>query len=116
MVYVPGGYCYPPLQFNNVSPMPGMCMWGGGAGWTVVMSLSHCCRTAATPLRRPPLMGVQDFVHGGSPYGPSTIAGGDGSRKPLPEELAHCKAYATKFAGIVKAHVAGTAALAAVAK
>ena len=50
----------------------------------------------------PALQFNNEYVHGGSPYGPSTIAGGDGSRKPLPEEIAHCKAYASKFAGIVK--------------
>lgn len=42
-------------------------------------------------------MGVDD-VRGGSPYGPTTIAGGDGSRQPHPEELASARYLGEKVA------------------
>jgi NAD(P)H dehydrogenase (quinone) len=39
-------------------------------------------------------------VHGGTPYGATTIAGGDGSRQPSPEELAIARYQGEYVAGL----------------
>lgn len=41
-------------------------------------------------------------AHGGSPWGPGTLAGGDGSRQPSAKELDHAKTYGTHFGKIAK--------------
>lgn len=52
---------------------------------------------ATTPPWLHPIQFNNDYVHGGSPYGPSTIAGGDGSRQPLEAELAYAKVGCVHF-------------------
>lgn len=56
MVYVPNGYIFPKLQFDN------------------------------------------SVIHGGSPYGPGTLANGDGSRLPSEAELEWAEVYGSHFA------------------
>ena len=45
--------------------------------------------------------------HGGSPYGPGTLAGPDGSRQPSDLEVGVAKSYGGHFAGVAKALKAG---------
>lgn len=52
-------------------------------------------------------IGNNDVVQGGSPYGPGTIAGGDGSKQPSEAELAAAIAYGTRFANVTSALKAG---------
>ena len=47
--------------------------------------------------------------HGGSPYGPGTLAGPDGSRQPSALEVGVAKGYGAHFAGVAKALKAGRA-------
>lgn len=54
-----------------------------------------------------PLLFNIDEVHGGSPYGPGTIAGPDGSRQPSQLERDVAKGYGGHFAGIAKALYVG---------
>ena len=49
-------------------------------------------------------------AHGGSPYGPGTLAGADGSAQPLEGELDMAKDYGTHFATITAALVKGKSA------
>jgi len=51
-----------------------------------------------------------DEVHGGSPYGAGTFAGGDGSRQPTQLELGIAAYQGKYFAGVVNALKAGRAA------
>jgi len=51
-----------------------------------------------------------DEVHGGSPYGAGTFAGGDGSRQPTQLELGVAAYQGKYFAGVVNALKAGRAA------
>jgi len=51
-----------------------------------------------------------DEVHGGSPYGAGTFAGGDGSRQPTTLELGVAAYQGKYFAGVVNALKAGRAA------
>ena len=53
-----------------------------------------------------------DSAHGGSPYGPGTLAGPTGARKPSEAELAYATAYGQKFGAIVSKYAAGHAAAA----
>ena len=41
-------------------------------------------------------------VQGGTPYGASTFAGGDGSRQPSAHELALAEHHGKYFAGVAK--------------
>mmetsp|Transcript_10775 Transcript_10775/g.11200 ORF Transcript_10775/g.11200 Transcript_10775/m.11200 type:complete len:213 (-) Transcript_10775:163-801(-) len=50
-----------------------------------------------------PALFSMDEVHGGSPYGPGTFAGPDGSRQPSQLELTVAKSYGGYFAGVAKA-------------
>ena len=63
----------------------------------------------------PALQFDNDVVHGGSPYGPGTLAGPTGARKPSDGELAFAEAYGRKMGAIVSAYAAGKAAQAGVA-
>ncbi|MCR6632636.1 MAG: NAD(P)H:quinone oxidoreductase [Magnetospirillum sp.] len=45
---------------------------------------------------------VMDKITGGSPYGATTIAGGDGSRQPIPEELDMARFQGRHLAEIAK--------------
>ena len=49
-------------------------------------------------------------IHGGSPYGPGTFAGGDGSRQPTDTEKEIAKSYGENFAKVVLALIKGRAA------
>jgi len=51
-------------------------------------------------------MGVEQ-VRGGSPYGATTIADGDGSRQPIPEELEMARYQGRHVARITRALLAG---------
>ena len=51
-------------------------------------------------------------AHGGSPYGPGTLAGPKGDQQPTEGELGMAKDYGTHFATITKALVVGKAATA----
>ncbi len=51
-----------------------------------------------------------DHIRGGSPYGASTIAGGDGSRQPGPDDLAGARWQARHATQIGANLVAGAAA------
>ncbi|CAM9724425.1 unnamed protein product [Ectocarpus sp. 6 AP-2014] len=57
-----------------------------------------------------PLLFNNDEVHGGSPYGAGTLAGGDGSRMPSDLEKGVAKHQGSFFAGTCKALKAGRAA------
>jgi len=61
------------------------------------------------PTSYKPMMGL-DQVMGGTPYGASTIAGGDGSRQPLPVELDGARFQGRHVAEITSALVKGRAA------
>lgn len=50
-----------------------------------------------------PAIGNMDEITGGSPYGPGTYAGSDGSRKPSKKELDITSAYGKRFVKIAKA-------------
>ena len=50
-----------------------------------------------------PALFNMDEVHGGSPYGPGTIAGPDGSRQPSQLELGVAKGYGSYFTGVARA-------------
>jgi NAD(P)H dehydrogenase (quinone) len=51
----------------------------------------------------PTLQFDNSATHGGTPYGPGTLAGADGSAQPLEGEMAMCQAYGEYFAGITHA-------------
>ncbi|TMW64956.1 hypothetical protein Poli38472_009123 [Pythium oligandrum] len=51
---------------------------------------------------RSPLLTNLEEVHGGSPWGPGTLAGGDGSRQPSELELNIAKQHGQSFAEIAK--------------
>lgn len=53
-----------------------------------------------------------DKIHGGSPYGPTTFAGPDGSRQPSEEELEISTHYGTHFTKTAAALAAGRRLLA----
>jgi len=57
----------------------------------------------------PAIMGM-DEIMGGSPYGASTLAGGDGSRQPTKVEKDVALYQGKYFSGIVKQFVAGKSA------
>jgi len=59
----------------------------------------------------PALQGM-DEIHGGSPWGASTFAKGDGSRLPTATELGIAEGQGKLFANVVNTFVAGKAALA----
>jgi NAD(P)H dehydrogenase (quinone) len=48
-----------------------------------------------------------DEIHGGSPYGASTLAGSDGSRQPTEMELDIARSQGEYFANFVKALTVG---------
>ena len=52
-----------------------------------------------------------DEVHGGSPYGATTLAGGDGSRQPTELELEVARHQGRYFANFTKTLVTGKRAL-----
>ena len=54
-------------------------------------------------------------AHGGSPWAPSTLANGDGSRLPSDDEKEFARLYGGKLAAVVKAYVTGKAAVATLA-
>jgi NAD(P)H dehydrogenase (quinone) len=60
-----------------------------------------------------PLLFSLDEIHGGSPYGAGTLAGGDGSRKPSELELKVAEHQGKYFAGFAAALAAGRALVAA---
>ncbi|KAG6603033.1 NAD(P)H:quinone oxidoreductase, type IV [Phytophthora cinnamomi] len=51
---------------------------------------------------RSPLLFNMDEIHGGSPWGAGTLAGGDGSRQPSKLELDVAKVQGESFAGVAK--------------
>ena len=53
-----------------------------------------------------------DEIHGGSPYGASTLASGDGSRQPSELELDIARSQGEQFATFVKALTVGRRVLA----
>lgn len=61
------------------------------------------------PTSYKPMMGL-DQVMGGTPYGASTVAGGDGARQPLPVELDGARFQGRHVAEITAALVRGRAA------
>jgi NAD(P)H dehydrogenase (quinone) len=68
--------------------------------------LHHGMTVVGLPYSFQGQMGV-DEIKGGSPYGATTIAGGDGSRQPSEIELAAARFQGAHVAGIV-AKIAGT--------
>lgn len=60
----------------------------------------------------PKLQFAMDFAHGGSPWAPSTIAGGDGSRMPHEDELGHATVHGKNFGDFVNALTIGRGVLA----
>lgn len=61
--------------------------------------LHHGMVIAGVPFSVPELSNL-DEISGGSPYGASTIAGGDGSRTPSENELAIARAQGAHVAGL----------------
>lgn len=51
----------------------------------------------------PTLQFSNSVAHGGTPYGPGSLAGPDGSAQPQEEELKMCSEYGTYFGGVAKA-------------
>ena len=72
--------------------------------------MHHGMVTVGLPYAFQGQMGL-DEITGGSPYGASTITGGDGARQPSENELA-----GARFQGKYVAEIAGKIAGAAVAK
>jgi len=57
----------------------------------------------------PALQFNNSMAHGGTPYGPGSLAGADGAAQPLEEELAMCSEYGAYFGSVAKALKAGKA-------
>jgi len=67
-----------------------------GAG---CLSAPHTDRTRKSPYGQNPQILVTDGI-GGSPYGPSTLAGTDGSRQPVEAELTTARNLGSRLARI----------------
>ncbi|TMW62503.1 hypothetical protein Poli38472_005121 [Pythium oligandrum] len=78
---------------------------GGGQETTAFTSVTFFAHHGMTfvPLGyRCPLLFNLDEIHGGSPWGAGTLAGGDGSRQPSKLELDVAKAQGESFASVAK--------------
>ncbi|TMW64957.1 hypothetical protein Poli38472_009124 [Pythium oligandrum] len=78
---------------------------GGGQETTAMTStpfLAHHGMVYVPLGYRSPLQGTLDEIHGGSPWGAGTLAGGDGSRQPSDLELDIAKLQGQSFAEIAK--------------
>ncbi|TYZ62355.1 hypothetical protein PybrP1_001854 [[Pythium] brassicae (nom. inval.)] len=78
---------------------------GGGqetTAFTTVTYLAHQGLTFVPLGCRSPLVFSYDEIHGGSPWGSGTYAGGDGSRQPSQLELDVAKVQGSSFAEIAK--------------
>ncbi|KUF96829.1 Coatomer subunit epsilon-1 [Phytophthora nicotianae] len=78
---------------------------GGGqetTAFTSVTFLTHQGMTFVPLGYRSPLLFNLEEIHGGSPWGAGTIAGGDGSRQPSQLELDVAKVQGESFAGVAK--------------
>lgn len=118
---LPGRYGSFPAQFKTFWDSTGS-LWGAGKligkpagvfqstaqqgggqetiGLTLVPQLAHH-GMIFVPLGYPnPKMFDNSEVHGGSPYGAGTIAGGDGSRRPTPLELGIANTQGKNFATV----------------
>ncbi|KAL4145430.1 hypothetical protein PRNP1_013101 [Phytophthora ramorum] len=78
----------------------------GGGQETTAMSMTpfmvHHGMTFVPLGYRSPLIGTNEEVHGGSPWGAGTLANGDGSRQPTELELEIAKIQGQSFAEITK--------------
>jgi NAD(P)H dehydrogenase (quinone) len=78
---------------------------GGGQETTAFTSITFLTHQGMTfvPLGyRSPLLFNLDEIHGGSPWGAGTLAGGDGSRQPSKLELDVAKAQGESFTQVAK--------------
>lgn len=78
---------------------------GGGQETTPLTALTFLVHQGLTfvPLGyRSPLLFNMDEIHGGSPWGAGTLAGGDGSRQPSQIELDVAKVQGESFAEVAK--------------
>jgi NAD(P)H dehydrogenase (quinone) len=78
---------------------------GGGqetTAYTSITFLTHQGMTFVPLGYRTPLLYNLDEVHGGSPWGAGTLAGGDGSRQPSKLELAIAKVQGETFTQVAK--------------
>jgi NAD(P)H dehydrogenase (quinone) len=78
---------------------------GGGqetTAYTSITFLTHQGMTYVPLGYRSPLLFNLEEIHGGSPWGAGTIAGGDGSRQPSTLELDVAKVQGESFAGVAK--------------
>ncbi|MDX1269663.1 MAG: NAD(P)H:quinone oxidoreductase, partial [Oceanisphaera sp.] len=77
---------------------------GGGNETTITSTWNtlahHGMMIVGLPYSCPELTEL-DQLHGGSPYGAATIAGGDGSRQPTPQELAMARFQGEHVANMV---------------
>jgi len=88
---------------------------GGGQETTALTFLTHFAHHGMVyvPIGySSPLLFNNDEVHGGSPYGAGTLAGGDGSRQPSELELAVALHQGKHTTTVAKALVAGRKAVA----
>ncbi|KAE8975299.1 hypothetical protein PR003_g26061 [Phytophthora rubi] len=78
----------------------------GGGQETTAMSmtlfLAHHGMTFVPLGYRSPLVGTNEEIHGGSPWGAGTLANADGSRQPTDIELEIAKIQGQSFAEIAK--------------
>lgn len=85
---------------------------GGGqetTALTAITQLTHHGMIFVPQGYTNPAMFNMEEVHGGSPYGPGTFAGADGSRQPSAIELDCARSYGTHFAGVAGALKKGRA-------
>ena len=76
---------------------------------TINVLLHHGMIIAGLPYAFGGQMGLE-YIHGGTPYGASTIAGGDGSRQPTPIDLDGARFQGRYVAEIAAALAKGRAA------
>ncbi|EEY53695.1 P25 protein [Phytophthora infestans T30-4] len=78
----------------------------GGGQETTAMSMTpfiaHQGMTFVPLGYRSPLVGTNEEIHGGSPWGAGTLANADGSRQPTDVELEIAKIQGQSFAEITK--------------
>lgn len=78
---------------------------GGGIETTVLTSLPNFVHQGMVYIpvgyTFPPQTNME-YLHGGTAYGASTFAAGDGSRQPIEEELAHAEHQGKHVAAIIK--------------
>ncbi|KUF96836.1 Eukaryotic translation initiation factor 2-alpha kinase 4 [Phytophthora nicotianae] len=112
LTFVPLGYRAPELF--NMDEIHGGSPWGAGTlagnqgggqettAFTALTFLAHQGLTFVPLGYRAPELFNMDEIHGGSPWGAGTLAGGDGSRQPSKLELTVATTQGKSFAEVAK--------------